>query len=82
MIGNRYEIIVNEWKSKPLKSAADIDTVLDIIRVLFVYNSNTIENPETTYHDTREIFDNGRVIGYTGEIRMLSEIQNQKCRVS
>ena len=78
MIGNRYESIVNEWKRKPLKSAADIDTALDNFRVLFAYNSNKIENPETTYHDTREIFDNGRVNGYTGELRTLFEIQNQK----
>ena len=50
MIGNRYETIVNEWKRKPLKSIADIDTALDNFRVLFAYNSNKIENPETTYH--------------------------------
>ena len=35
MIGNRYETIVNEWKRKPLKSAADIDTALDNFHLKF-----------------------------------------------
>ena len=78
MISSQYENVVNDWKSKPLRSAADVDAALDNFRVLFAYNSNKIENPETTYHDTREIFDNGRVTGFTGELRTLFEIQNQK----
>ena len=78
-MGNEaYETIVNEWQSKPLNSVSDIDTALENFRVLFAYNSNKIENPETSYHDTREIFDNGKVVGYTGELRTLFEIQNQK----
>jgi len=78
MRSNDYQEIVNMWKGKPLKTGADVDTALDNFRVLFAYNSNKIENPETTYHDTREVFDNGRVTGYTGELRTLFEIQNQK----
>ena len=78
-MGNEaYETIVNEWQRKPLNSVSDIDTALENFRVLFAYNSNKIENPETSYHDTREIFDNGKVVGYTGELRTLFEIQNQK----
>ena len=73
-----YEKIVNDWQKKPMKSVSDIDTALDNFRVLFAYNSNKIENPETSYHDTREIFANGKVVGYTGELRTLFEIQNQK----
>ena len=73
-----YEKIVNEWRCRPLESAADVDTALDNFRVLFAYNSNKIENPDTSYHDTREVFENGRVSGYTGELRTLFEIQNQK----
>ncbi|MBR2675072.1 MAG: Fic family protein [Mogibacterium sp.] len=73
-----YERIVQEWREKPLSSAADIDVALDNFRVLFAYNSNRIENTDTTYHDTREIFDKGSVSGYTGELRTLFEIQNQK----
>lgn len=73
-----YEKIVSEWKAKPLSSVADVDAALDNFRVLFAFNSNKIENPNTTYHDTREIFDNGKVTGYTGDLRTLFEIQNQK----
>ena len=47
-------------------------------RIIFAYNSNRIENPETTYHDTREIFENGKVVNFTGDIRTIFEIQNQK----
>jgi len=73
-----YERIVDEWRNKPLNTIADVDVALENFRVLFAYNSNKIENPDTTYHDTREIFDNGRVSGYTGELRTLFEIQNHK----
>lgn len=73
-----YENILNYWKQKPLDTVSDVDTALDNFRVLFAYNSNKIENPNTSYHDTREVFDNGRVVGYTGELRTLFEIQNQK----
>lgn len=37
-----------------------------------------IENREITYHDTHEIFKNGRVCGYTGDLRTLYEIKNLK----
>ena len=73
-----YDDILIEWRKKPLNLVSDVDTALDNFRVLFAYNSNKIENPETSYHDTREVFDNGRVVGYTGELRTLFEIQNQK----
>lgn len=78
MVNDDYKKIVNEWRGKSLKTVSNVDTVLDNFRVLFAYNSNKIENPDTTYHDTREIFDNGHITGYTGELRTLFEIQNQK----
>lgn len=78
MNSTHYQKIVNEWRKKPLETVADVDTALDNFRILFAYHSNRIENPETTYHDTKEIFSNGRVTGYTGELRTLFEIQNQK----
>ena len=78
MIDKEYLRIVDEWRKRPLKTRADVDTALDNFRVFFAYNSNKIENPETTYHDAREIFENGKVVGYTGELRTLFEIQNQK----
>ena len=44
----------------------------------FAYNSGKIENADVTYHDTREVFENGRAVGFTGDVRTLFEIQNQK----
>lgn len=74
----QYERAVALWQSWQVRSAADIDLRLDSFRVLFAYNSGRIENPEVTYHDTREIFENGRVVGYTGSPRAIFEQQNQK----
>ena len=42
----------------------------------FSYNSGRIENEEITLHDTREIFNRGRVVSFTGDVRTLFEIQN------
>lgn len=55
-----------------------MDKHLDSFRVLFAFNSGKIENEEITYHDTREIFENGRVVNYTGSPRAVFEQQNQK----
>ncbi len=74
----QYEQAVQTWKSWNIKTAADIDKYLDSFRVLFAYNSGKIENSDITYHDTREIFENGQVLNYTGNPRALFEQQNQK----
>lgn len=47
-------------------------------KILFAYHSNKIENENTNFRDTREIFENGKVISYTGDLRTLFEISNQK----
>lgn len=73
-----YEKILSMWKSFDIHSAEDIELRLDSFRVLFAYNSGRIENSDITYHDTREIFCNGRISGYTGSVRALFEQQNQK----
>ncbi len=57
---------------------SDIETLLKDFRILFAYNSNKIENQEIDYHDTREVFENGKVSGFSGDPRTLFEIQNQK----
>lgn len=74
----QYNKLVENWKDKNIKSIADLDTELSNFRILFAYNSNVIENPATTYHDTREIFENGKVSAFTGDLRTIFEIQNQK----
>ena len=73
-----YENILSMWKDFDIHSAEELELRLDSFRVLFAYNSGRIENSDITYHDTREIFDNGRISGYTGSVRALFEQQNQK----
>ena len=73
-----YEQIVKRWQEKKLDTVEDVKAALDNFRILFAYHSNAIENPEITYHDTREIFENGKVINFTGSMRSLLEIENQK----
>ena len=74
----KYEIAVQKWKEWDIHTPEDLDLRLDSFRVLFAYNSGKIENEEITYHDTREIFENGKVVGFTGNPRALFELQNQK----
>lgn len=74
----QYERVVQLWKSWSVSTAEDLDKYLDSFRVLFAYHSGKIENSEITYHDTREIFANGKVSNFTGDPRALFEQQNQK----
>ena len=74
----QYEKAVQLWKSWNVRTSADLDQHLDSFRILFAYQSGKIENAVVTYNDTREIFENGRVVGYTGSPRALFEQQNQK----
>lgn len=75
---SQYEKILSMWKSYNITTPEDIDTHLSSFRILFAYNSGKIENNSISYHDTREIFENGKITGYTGDIRALFEQQNQK----
>ena len=75
---NSFESILKQWQSYSITTTEDLDFYLDNFRILFAYNSNHIENPNTTYHDTREIFEHGSVSSYTGDLRTIFEIQNQK----
>ena len=73
-----YEDAIKLWQSWRVRSEADIDLRLDNFRILFAYNSGKIENGAITYSDTREIFENGRILNYTGTPRTLFELSNQK----
>jgi Fic family protein len=73
-----YEEIIKRWQQNPILDAADIDLKLHNFRILFAYHSGKIENDEIDYHDTREIFENGKVSNYTGDVRTLFEQKNQK----
>ena len=75
---DRYKETVKLWQSYNIQTESDLDLRLDSFRVLFAYHSGKIENPEIDYHDTREIFENGRVVNFTGNPRTLFEQENQK----
>lgn len=75
---NQYEKIKNWWADKKIRVPEDIDKHLSNFRILFAYHSGRIENEEVTLHDTREIFENGRVLNFTGTPRTLFETENQK----
>lgn len=73
-----YQDIVKKWKTKKIQSVGELETTLHNFRIVFAYHSGAIENPEINYHTTREIFENGKIINFTGELRTIFEIQNQK----
>ncbi len=75
---HRYVETVHKWKQKEIKDVSALEAVLSNFSILFAYNSGVIENPEITYHTTREIFENGKVINFTGDVRTVLEIRNQK----
>ena len=74
----KYDQILELWKSYKIQCTTDLDMRLDSFRILFAYNSGKIENPEITYHDTREVFENDRATGFSGSPTTLTEINNQK----
>lgn len=73
-----YDKIRTLWQTKPITTESELDQALDNFRILFAYHSGKIENAEIEYHDTREIFENGKVLGFSGSPRTLFEQQNQK----
>ena len=73
-----YVDIIKKWKEKNIDSIEKLDQQLSNFRIIFAYNSGTIENPQITYHDTREVFENGKVINFSGDTRTIFEIENQK----
>lgn len=70
-----YEELVSRWRdlSTPSREAHVNGFVLN-----YAYNSGKIENDAITYHDTHEVFESGRIIAFTGDVRTLFEIQNLK----
>ena len=75
---SKYYDAVKLWQSWCITTEADIDRRLENFRILFAYNSGKIENNAITWNDTREIFENGRVLNYSGIPRTLVEVSNQK----
>lgn len=75
---NIYKDIIEWWKGFNLDTPSKVDKYLNNFRILFAYNSGKIENNEISFHDTREIFENGKVINYSGTTRTIFELENQK----
>ncbi|MDD3365517.1 MAG: Fic family protein [Syntrophomonas sp.] len=75
---DKYVGALELWQSYHIASTADLDKYLDSFRILFAFHSGKIENEDITFHDTREIFENGKVLNYTGNPRALFEQLNQK----
>ena len=74
----KYEDVIKYWQEQKLESKEDYMNVLENFSVLFAYNSGAIENDKITQYDTKEIFNSGKVINYTGDLKTLIEINNQK----
>lgn len=75
---NEYERICQWWAEQQIESADELFAVLNGFCVGFAYHSGKLENPKITFHDTREIFDKDGVVSYTGDLRTLFEIRNEK----
>ncbi|MBQ9042682.1 MAG: Fic family protein [Eggerthellaceae bacterium] len=78
VIARRYDEIVTKWRRDLPQTREELAGVLSDYCIYFAYNSGKIENPSITYHDVLEVFENGRVVSFTGDVRTLFEIQNQK----
>lgn len=70
-----YEELASRWRSL---SASSREAHVNGFVLNYAYNSGKIENDAITYRDTREVFENGRIIAFTGDVRTLFEIQNLK----
>ena len=77
-IARRYGEVVAGWRRNLPVTRDELAGALSDYRIYFAFNSGKIENPSITYHDTREVFENGRAVSFTGDVRTLFEIQNQK----
>lgn len=74
-VSETFEGLLASWAS------LDVDDRLDMLQsfaLRYCYHSGKIENELITLHDTQEIFDHGRVVSYTGDVRTLFEIANLK----
>ena len=56
----------------------DFQALLENFRVVFACNSNQIEGNKLDYYSTREVYETGFITNYTGSLRDLFEVRNQK----
>ena len=74
----QYDTVLKTWQKWNVRSVSELDLQLKYFRILFAYHSSKIENENIAFQDVRKIFENGKVVGYTGDPRTLFELQNQK----
>jgi Fic family protein len=76
---NNYQKIIETWKNLKENSETNkLDYYLNDFQILFAYNSAKIENNDVTYNDTKEIFNNNRIIAFTGKPKTIFNLWNQK----
>lgn len=73
-----YDDVVKYWKSMNISNGTDLDAAVNGMAVLLAYHTTKLEEPEVSFDDTREIFEHGRVVGYTGDIKDLFALRNAK----
>lgn len=73
-----YDEILKWWRDKRIKDSGGLDAVVNGQAVTLAYNTTKIELADVTFHDTREIFEHGRVTGYTGDVTSLFALQNAR----
>lgn len=73
-----YAAILKSWRKQGKLDRSALAEALQNYRIAFSYNSGKMENAQITYHDTRDVFESGRVVSFTGNTRTLFEIQNLK----
>ena len=76
---SRYDAVLKMWQDWNVHTVDDLALRLDNFRILFAYNSGKLENAEINYHDTREIFENGKVVGYTGSTSPCLSSRIKRC---
>lgn len=74
----KYGEIIKYWQALGINDIAKLATILNNFQILFAYNSCAIEGNNIDYYNVREIFENRKVINFTGDLRTLYEITNQK----
>lgn len=72
-----YGTILGNW-NKRVRNKQELVRYMDNFQLIYSYNSGKIENPEIDFDDTRDIFENGRVTSFTGDLKTLYEIKNLK----
>lgn len=70
--------VIKWWSSLKLETVQDYNNALYNFRIVFACNSANIEESDISYHNAREIFEDDRVTNFTGDVKDIVEMYNQK----